>query len=336
MILSEFKEGDAFYSERQLFERLKVSKYTIQQALRDLALEGFLENKARRGNFVRHKENLRTVGYFRSGYDGSYLDPNMAALVEACQSRDCLLHVYSLNKNSTAEDAVRMIRGQPINERIVLMTLAADLTQSLYHALERAGYHSVMLGGYFPKDQPGSYVGFDVDHEVELVTQHLADLGHERILFVMDQPEVLVTARARARAIQNILDSGRFPKSRMVSCRVPNWGDAFETMRRKLPKFLCDFPSATAIVPMSAPGAWAALRHCVEHQIEIPTQMSLISFDELSGNARLPIPLTSLSFPVQERAERAIDLLWGERNDRRHLVKTELILRASTAAPRTT
>ena len=120
MILNDFKEGDTFYSERQLFDKLKVSKYTIQQALRALVLEGYLDNQPRRGNFVRHKESLRIVGCFRPGYHEVSEDPDLLSLVEACQSRDYLLHIYSLNKNATVENAIRMIRGRPINERIVL------------------------------------------------------------------------------------------------------------------------------------------------------------------------------------------------------------------------
>jgi len=167
-----------------------------------------------------------------------------------------------------------------------------------------------------------------------LIIEHLAGLGHERILFIMDQPTVLVTALARARVIQKILDSGRFPQSRMVSCHVPNWGNAYEIAYRKLGGFLRDFPSATAIVAMSAAGAWAALRYCVEHRIDVPAQMSLISFDEISGNNRLPVPLTSLAFPVQEHAEAAIDLLWDDKKEVCKRVESKLILRASTATPR--
>jgi len=333
MILKDFKEGDVFYSERQLFDKLKVSKYTIQQALRALVLEGYLDNQPRRGNFVRHKESLRIVGCFRSSYHEVSGDPDLLALVEACQSRDYLLHVYSLNKNATIEDAVRMIRGQPINERIILLPLSAERSPLLYSALERAGYKTVMIGGYFPEDHPGSYVGINIERQVELVIEHLAGLGHERILFIMDQPTVLLTAQARASAIQKILDSGRFPQSRMVSCHVPNWGDAFEITYRKLGGFLRDFPSATAIVAMSAAGTWAALRYCVEHRIEVPAQMSLISFDEVSGNHRLPVALTSIAFPVQERAESAIDLLWDDQKKASKLAESNLILRGSTAAP---
>jgi DNA-binding LacI/PurR family transcriptional regulator len=334
MILNDFKEGDVFYSERQLFDKLKVSKYTIQQALRALVLEGFLDNQPRRGNFVRHKESLRIVGCFQSSYHEVSGNPDLLALVEACQSRDYLLHVYSLNKNATIEDALRMIRGQPINERIILQSLSAERSFLLYRALERAGYKTVVIGGYFPDDNPGICVGINIERQVELVIEHLAGLGHERMLFIMDEPTVLLTAQARASLIQKILDSGRFPQSRMVSCQVPNWGDAFEITYRKLGGFLRNFPSATAIVSMSAAGTWAALRYCMEHGIKVPAQMSLISFDEIPGNNRLPVPLTSIAFPVRERAESAINLLWDDQKKVCKLTEPNLILRASTAAPR--
>lgn len=333
IILTEFKEGDVFYSERELFERLKVSKYTIQQALRDLIGEGFLVNKPRRGNFVRHKESQRIVGYFRSGYHAASQDPDMLALVEECQARDYLLHVYSLNKEMSTDDAVRMVRGQPIDERIILVSLSGDRTAALHAALTREGYTTVMMGGYFPPDQSGNYVGIDVEREAELVISHLTGLGHEKVLFVMDQPEVLMTAKARAMAVQRALKSGRLPKSRLVSTETPNWSDAFEATYEKLPRLLEGFPDATAIVSMSASGAWAALRYCVEHRIEVPGRISLVSFDELSGNSKLPVPLTSLAFDVQKRAQQTVDLLWSDAKEAHYLVDTKLIQRASTAPP---
>ena len=52
-ILTEFKHGQRFYSERELMQKLNVSQATVRRAIQDLVGEGYLQTDPRRGFFIQ-------------------------------------------------------------------------------------------------------------------------------------------------------------------------------------------------------------------------------------------------------------------------------------------
>ncbi|MCP4626438.1 MAG: GntR family transcriptional regulator [bacterium] len=57
----EYKEGDLIPSEREFSDNYELSSTTIRRALNDLVQENFLERKAGKGTFVRHKKVKRDL-----------------------------------------------------------------------------------------------------------------------------------------------------------------------------------------------------------------------------------------------------------------------------------
>ena len=90
----------------------------------------------------------------------------------------------------------------------------------------------------------------------------------------------------------------------------------------------------TAIGPLSGVGAWAVARYATSITSRSPQQLSIVCFDPMINNDILPVPLTELTFCHEERAERALKILWSQQpSDTHGLITPKLVVRASTAPP---
>lgn len=91
----------------------------------------------------------------------------------------------------------------------------------------------------------------------------------------------------------------------------------------------------TAVVAFSDQLAIGALRAAVELGVRVPTQLSVVGFDDAPPAATAQPPLTTVAQPLRERgrlaAELALAASRGETVEPRVLLPVELVIRESTA-----
>ena len=331
-ILNDFKHGQRFYSERDLMQKLGVSQATIRRAISDLAGEGYLQTDPRRGFFVRRVEEARYVGLITPASD-TRLVAASAEYAEICRKRNCILNIYGFHKNDKAKDIIRLVQRKPTEERIVLMGLTADLTLELGIGLKTAGYQHIVVGSRVAGFTGGS-VSQDHDTEVDLVINYLTQLGHKRIHFIVNEPRILLITKLRAEKIQQQMEARHMTQAQISFCDTRNWGDSYEAAYRKADQIMKSKPPPTAIVPLSGIGAWAVLRYAIENSIKVPQQLSILGFDPIINSDILPVPLTEVTFSQEERAAKALDMLWSDNVASHHeLVTSKLAIRDSTGPP---
>jgi DNA-binding LacI/PurR family transcriptional regulator len=95
-------------------------------------------------------------------------------------------------------------------------------------------------------------------------------------------------------------------------------------------------PRTTALLCLSDRLAEGALQAAADRGLELPRDLSVIGFDDAETAARLQ--LTTIGHHHRRKGELAatalLDLLAGRRPQPRQELPTELVVRASTAAPR--
>jgi DNA-binding LacI/PurR family transcriptional regulator len=94
-------------------------------------------------------------------------------------------------------------------------------------------------------------------------------------------------------------------------------------------------PRATAVFAMSFPQGRAILREAHRRGIAVPEELSVISFDNPPEAAEMTPPLTTVAQPTREKGRMAARLLFDDGPPRREILSAELMVRASTAPPRT-
>ncbi|WP_217183187.1 LacI family DNA-binding transcriptional regulator [Streptomyces sp. AC495_CC817] len=175
------------------------------------------------------------------------------------------------------------------------------------------------------------FVDTDQAQGARLATEHLLGLGHRTVWHV--------TGPARSYSAERRRDAWRETlESRGLDVPEPLEGDWTAESGYRAGVRLRETEGVTAVFAANDQMAIGVLRAFREAGREVPGDVSIVGFDGLPDAAQLWPPLTT----VQQHPERvgalAVDALLAELDDgerrRTPLVGTELIVRASTAAPR--
>jgi DNA-binding LacI/PurR family transcriptional regulator/signal transduction histidine kinase/ActR/RegA family two-component response regulator len=152
-----------------------------------------------------------------------------------------------------------------------------------------------------------------VDNELGIknVVEHLVSgHGHRRIVFVSGLPQS-VEAQVRLRAYQDALAAGGVPlvPELIVEGRFTQRGGylAVETLLNAGIPF-------DAVLAANDDMAFGAIRALREHGLRVPRDISVTGFDDLRSARLSSPPLTSVSQPFDELAERALKIVIGQCN----------------------
>ncbi|CAM3604857.1 LacI family DNA-binding transcriptional regulator [Isoptericola cucumis] len=167
-------------------------------------------------------------------------------------------------------------------------------------------------------------------------TQHLLDLGHTRIAHVAGRPD-LWCSRARLDGYRAALDAAGVDLDRdLVATGAFDYRSGFEVTSR----WLADGAAPTAVFAASdqmALGVYEALRQTGRR---VPDDVSVVGFDDLQEAQWSSPPLTTVRQPLDQMGRLAVRTLRRITDGEdvaspRVELATELVVRASTAPPRT-
>lgn len=183
-------------------------------------------------------------------------------------------------------------------------------------------------------DLPFPTIGADNYEGARLALLHLANLGHKRIGFISGN-EALASARDRARAFSDM--RAQLGLDRDASLVVA--GNFMQQGGFEAAKQLVELPNPpTAIFAandISAVGALSAIR---EAKLNVPADISLVGFDDVSVSDHVHPRLTTVRQPIPQMARAAVNTLLAmiaglEPPASRIVLPAELVVRDSTAPP---
>lgn len=169
-----------------------------------------------------------------------------------------------------------------------------------------------------------------------LAGEHLIELGHRELAFVGNFAGTVQVDR-RFDGFAAALAGGGVVPERIAtdSWRITDGRQAGAAIagrpRNELP---------TAIMCGNDLTALGVLLEFAHHGIRVPEDVSIVGFDDLSWSEAATVPLTTVRQPRTEMGRRAVHLLLdeidhGDTHTHRHeLLVPELVIRVSTAAPR--
>lgn len=181
------------------------------------------------------------------------------------------------------------------------------------------------------------YVGADERTGMQLAVEHLAELGHRRMVH-LGGPQDTSTGRDRASAFQQAVDGlGLHAQQSMVQvCSSYTEAAGAEATRR----LLNSGQDVTAILCGNDLIALGALAVLAEAGIKCPDHMSVIGFNNMAMVDRLTPPLTTVRLPLHQIGELSARLLLteiegGPQNAGavQTLLGVQLAVRGTTAPP---
>lgn len=181
---------------------------------------------------------------------------------------------------------------------------------------------------------PGLAVAMDDAEAAAAATRHLISLGHRRIGFIAGSEDYALSG-ARLEGYQAAVRAGGIDEDPLLIGRGDfTYASGVEATRRLLaPK---DPP--TAIVASSDQMSLAAMEVARAAGLDLPGDLSIVSFDDTPIVKFSTPPLTAIRQPIAEMTACAADLLIRAANgeivpDTLNLLPFELIVRGSTAPP---
>lgn len=203
-------------------------------------------------------------------------------------------------------------------------------------ALAGYGAHVVALG---PRGSRMPAEVADSRGGARQATQHLIDLGHERIAYVDGPPALLINEERRAGYMEALEQAGiPFDEALVLPGGFTTEGGA-AAMRELLNRR----NGATAVFASNDRMAIGCVAELTARGVRIPGDLSLVGFDDIPDVRWFAPPLTTVAVPMTEIGEASMErmlVLLGERDGpagKQPMVNvhpTELIVRGSTAPPR--
>ena len=246
----------------------------------------------------------------------------LQAVADAAAAREYALTVVTLGADGDVSAAFERLSDQGVDGAIVLN----EATERVREAdLRAAGLTLVVVDS--PRDDRFGVIETDHAGGAALAVTHLLDMGHETVHHLAGPPSSFAAAE-RERGWREALTAAGAPVPRVVR---GDWTSA------------SGFAAASALLRAGATGVFAAndqmalglLRGFADAGRDVPSQVSVVGFDDVADAADYRPPLTTVHQDFDALGSRAvaslIDGIEAGTPAGFETVPTRLVVRASTA-----
>ena len=265
----------------------------------------------------------------------SYLSEFLMGALEEAGRRDIQLVVQTCENVAEAKAKVRNLTEGGIQGFILPSPLCED--QGLLDLVSELDALAVAVG---PGEEAGSQATVLIDdfQAAYDMTQHLIDLGHERIGFIIGNPEQISADRRLNGYLAAMRDAGiKLDDNLVVQGRF-----TYRSGMDGAEKLLSVDPRPTAIFASNDDMAAATVAVAHRRHLDVPNDISVTGFDDTDMASSTWPELTTIRQPIREMTAWAVEEIIGMMRAKRageRLTKEQktlpytLVRRESDAAP---
>jgi DNA-binding LacI/PurR family transcriptional regulator len=312
----EWPVGSKIPSERDLSERLDISRTTVRNAVQSLTTRGMFDRKIGQGTFVRQRLGAPaqvsarlargTLGYVvckeRSlrkpiSSEAFYFDVFAGIEEEAVRSGRHMLFTY-LDERS--QDEVLAFRA--FLEKVDGIVVEEGRDPAVLDMIEASGVPTALLAPTAIRERLDC-VTMDIGAGVRKALGYLRSLGHERIAIV-NGPLAIDSARVRFSAWQDEARSSSGGIEGSLACGGEGW--SAEAGYAAVRDLLSRRPDVTAIFCANDLLAVGALSALAKAGIRVPDEVSVVGFDDTELARHAAPPLTTMRIYSRDMARSAV------------------------------
>jgi DNA-binding LacI/PurR family transcriptional regulator len=238
-------------------------------------------------------------------------NPIFPALAQAMEERATEAGFASILCNTTAAafrevDYVHMLLDRGADGMIFINCEMTNLRgeHDHYARLVDEGARIVFVNGALNSLNVPS-VAVDERSAGELATQHLIELGHERIGYVAGPDHYLPTQQKASGRERALRAAGLAPDGLVVHAE----DFTIEEGRHGLHALLELKAPPTGVICSSDLMAIGAIQEAAEQGLSVPHDLSIVGFDGIEATAWTNPALTTVEQPIEEIAETAVNAL---------------------------
>lgn len=224
--------------------------------------------------------------------------------------------------------------SEEINKTAYSMILSVDTIESALNTFKKFQVDGIILFGEHADVQiksPNipllsygvaekstfSYPIIDANHEqaMEKAINYLYELNHRKIAYIGDFSTDDPMQREKYNGFKKAMKKYGLDisESNLVNTGGLSWFDGYSSASR----LLDNFSSTTAIIGGSYDISGGVIRAAKERKLDIPGDISVISYDNIPQMANMEVPLTAIGVPIEQLAneivQRIIRLIEGEK-----------------------
>lgn len=302
----EFAQGQRMPSEKALAERFEVSLPTIRRAGQDLVAMGMLEKRGGDGTYVRpdnDEPGSRCVHFLYGKYDAE-IQRHLVRLVReealrrgiSCRTGSCEAAEFADIVRKHIRRAIpTLVLGDSLlgDDAITLIGKYPGLFVVISNRLDHLGIPSVV---------GNDYAG------IEILMKLLHNLGHRRIGLLFENNRSPIEAIQMA--MWKSCCRGSVPRSLEFNANVPPGGSPPLPAQRVVEAQLRE-SGVTALIALNNQLAIGALRAARKLNLEVPRDLSVVSFYDFGLGPECERKLSGLDCNYPGHIEQAFELLLG-------------------------
>lgn len=252
----------------------------------------------------------------------------IGTIVNVCYERGYGTLICSSENNAKRELAyVRILESQRVDGIIIISERLK--AQAVNDSINK-GIPIVLVDEDIPGAEAPTVVTDYYEGALQ-ATQYLIDLGHKRIAFVKGRPTTPSSQERFRGYIEALRRNSLDVEDRLIKAGDFTYKSGYEATET----FLKESPDdLTAIFCSSDLMAFGAIRCIQERGKNVPTDYSVIGFDDIYFSAINNPSLTTVDVPFRKLTEIAIDIIknWTEKGkEKRSICEAKLVIRHSCA-----
>lgn len=286
------------------------------------------------------KKNTKKIGYILNDTPNIYNHPYFSVILGSIES-EIKSQGYSVGflyaENDLKKEA---IRHQFLTEKVDGLIIIAEFIDEEFQEKIKQNFNNIVSIDYLQSDLKKDIICVEREKAGYTATRLLIDKGHRKIAFIGGAfvEELPGVERGyRFTGYKNaIKEAGLNLKKDWI--RDGDWN--LEGGYREMVKIISGDNLPTAVFAASDLMAIGAMRAIHEAGLEIPGDISVISYDDIEMAKFTNPPLTTIHVPKEEIGKLAVKLLIEQINVNnpsfplKIMVSTELIIRESVDKPR--
>jgi len=232
----------------------------------------------------------------------------------------------------------KLYRNRPVSQIVKQNTVdgliifnsrytSQNFVNNYIKSLNQLKFNYVILNYYWGNAKI-NYVGIDYENDAYKAVSHLIHLGHKKIALIAGTSIATVTSRIikeYKRALRD--DEINIDNDIMVYADYD-----YQMTYAKTRTILQDHSSVTAFFLAGFEMAPACLKAVKDSGLNVPKDISIVCYIDSEIMPLLDPPITAIKWPYYEMGKKAATvLLENEKDKKRVLFETELVIRGSTS-----
>jgi len=319
----QLAEGMMLPTEEELTQRFSVSRQTVRQALAMLVDAGLIVKQRGSGSRVRAQQLPPRSGNIAiiATYISDYIFPGILREAQSVFAANQYSAILSATRNSVYHERqiLQDLLNKPIDGILVEGTKTAlpNPNLDLYQKLTQRNIPIVFFNGFYANlpDSVSVYAdNFGGGYEL---VQHLLQKGHAAIAGIFKSDDIQGHERY-AGYITALRDADRMMPDGSVFWYSTETRETLftEELARKIAE-------CSAVVCYNDEIAFRLIPFLMQHDIRVPQDVAVVSFDNSSLSELSPVKITSLSYGGQSighiAAETLLDRIAGKPAESRTL-----------------